>query len=166
MNLAVTLNDAIDYAAAFASGGMNHLRRMIRQKAEPMSDYPNNIGLWKDGGRCFLGYGEYDGHRVHEAVVVKSKPGSSGPYARLYMRYDEGGSDRLVSVAIWENDGKLGNAKDLHGHFVNVWPNKEKKSPNGPDVTIKFVEKEQRDEPASREPAAAASSADDDPFGF
>lgn len=163
MNLNVTLHDAIDYAAAFASGGMTHLRRIIRQKDTPMSDYPNAIGLWKDGPRAFLGYGEYDGHRVHEAVLVKSKPGSNGPYARLYMRYDDGGEDVTISVAVWANDGKLGNAKDLPGHFVNVYANKDKKSPNGPDVSVKFVEKEQRDEPAQ---AVAASAADDDPFGL
>ena len=162
MNVTVTLNDAIDYAAAFASGGMNHLRRMIRQKDRPMSQYPNAIGLWKDGGRSFLGYGEFDGHRVHEAVIVKSKPGSSGPYARLYMRYDDGGSDKTVSVAIWENDGKLGNAKDMPGHYVNVFANKDKKSANGPDVSVKFKEKEGRDS-FEREPVAAVNE-DDCPF--
>lgn len=165
MNLNVTLHDAIDYAAAFASGGMNLLRRTIRQKASPMSDYPNSIGLWKDGSRTFLGYGEYDGHRVHEAVLVKSVR-DSGPYARLYLRYDDDGKDRCVTLPVWANDGKLGNAKDLPGHFVNVYANKDKKSSNGPDVSVKFVEKEQRDENASRDPVGAAASDDDDPFGL
>lgn len=156
----MTLDDAINYAAAFASGGMNQLKAAIRQKAAPMNEskFPNAVGLWKKGEGVYVGYGEYDGQRVHEAILIRSDR-DSGPYARLYLRID-GNDTSARTVAIWRNDDKLGNAKDMPGHFVNVYIERNKKSPNSPDVSVKFVEKEAR-EPAG---ASAPVSSSSDPF--
>jgi hypothetical protein len=155
------MTEFLDYAEIYLTHGLAALRDAIRSKGTntmPEYDNSNRIALWQESDRVYLGYGEYDGHKVHRAAVIKPSKAGSGPIAHLVMSYGETSDVKTIEAAIWMRDnGKLGGSTETH--WLNVFKNEVEQGSNKPHLTIKFSEKEELEKTSlseSRPPVTAA----------
>ncbi|MDB4261663.1 hypothetical protein N9878_02215 [bacterium] len=126
--------------------------------SEQQYDNSNQIALWnpKDERRkgYYPGYGDFNGTKVYDAVMIVSEREGKGPFANLWWRVEGDVDGSARCTAIWKNDdGKLSGK--IEGWWVNVYKN----DGNGPPLRVKFK--------AMEAVAAAAPSApadDEIPF--
>jgi len=98
-------------------------------------DNSNRAAVWSNGKPCLVGYGDFRGKSISAYLVADTRAKAPKPTHHLFATSMDW--DAPVHVPLWRDDeGRIGGKHD--GYWVNVYVEREKKSPNSPDVSIVF----------------------------